>query len=233
MRSDSQSAAISRSRSYKNEYRAWVASLPPEERARLKKAGVAAPYDDEGVVIHSHGPEITLTSRDAPDSSAASVSPDMALLCDQLRDDLAERFGHAEGDQGSAERWKKVAAYMAARVEEESRRYQSWLMNKLVGALIDAPNPKLSVAGLAFASDIAALNGYSDMAAYARRIGVSRAAVSKSKRYWQTMLDLPESSHGKPAATREKLRRVTRERHWRRRKFKASDLLNPKHKAKT
>ena len=207
---------------YVTEFDTWWQGLPVETRRLLGKKGIKGP-----VVNFSCGAEL---NHDAADTPAASYDHDeeasgwggmhhvdFAERVDKLSDQLMEKFGVTRDIA------ELLAVFMVQTIEQQSIAYKAWLFGKVCGEVLNAKNVKLTVAGLAFASNLAALNGIPSIRAFARLHHVSPEAVSKVKRRWQKDLQLPDSPHSKDEEARAKYSEVQKsDRHWRRQKFTAA-----------
>ena len=67
---------------YERDYKAWVKSLPAEERKQLEKSGLATPM----LTRHGNG----AADHDMADSPLASFTPDIAALVDHESDELSD-----------------------------------------------------------------------------------------------------------------------------------------------
>ena len=67
---------------YQREYKAWIKSLPADERRELEAQGLASPY----LQRHGNG----APDHDMAESSAASYTPDIASLVDHEPDDVGQ-----------------------------------------------------------------------------------------------------------------------------------------------
>jgi hypothetical protein len=206
---------------YVAEFDTWWEGLPPETRRLMGRRGIKG-----AVVNFSCSAE---RNRDAADTPAASYNHDeessgwgglhhvdFAERVDKLSDQLMEKFGFP------LEIAELLAVFMVQTIEQQSIAYKAWLFGKVCGEVLNAKNVKLSVAGLAFASNLAALNGIPSIRAFAKQNHVSPEAVSKVKRKWQKDLLLPDSPHSKDAQARAAYSEVqSSDRHWRKQKFTA------------
>ena len=67
---------------YQREYKAWIKSLPADERRELEAQGLASPC----LQRHGNG----APDHDMAESSAASYTPDIASLVDHEPDDVGQ-----------------------------------------------------------------------------------------------------------------------------------------------
>lgn len=113
---------------------------------------------------------------------------------------------------------------IAVAVDKEKSNY----LQLIVGGLLSSKNPKLNSAGLAFAANLAALNGLPCQREYARQNHVSASAVSKLVKAWQVTLGLRPSAHQKSEKACATYATVGKNHHWRNRPLtagRATDLL--------
>jgi hypothetical protein len=152
-----------RNAAYDRTYRAWVATLPAGERARLKAQGIAAP-DTSRRAGCGDGDAITLARATSPEASP--VESAVAAL------DPAER--DPDELQALAQRVASDAlASFAARIRAH-------------------PNPLMALDALCYAGGLMDVEGLSETELAARH-GVTRAAFSKLAVQWTEIFDLPPS----------------------------------------
>jgi hypothetical protein len=191
---------------YIAEFEAFWARLTPKQRKELKENGVDGP-----IIEFSSNAGL---DHDAADTPAASYSQDLARELDKFSEQLIEKFGFRPRLA------IPLASFIIHAIEEGSISYKAWLFGKVCGVMLNAKNAKLAAAGLAFASNLASLNGLKSMRVYAAQIKVSPSAVSKVKKKWQAELNLPDSPHSKDALACANYSKVqSGDRHWRRAKF--------------
>jgi hypothetical protein len=188
-------------------FNAFVGKLTPAQRAKLGKVGKPA---DDTEMVNGH-------TVDVVELPSASYRTDLAAEIDTFGETIAERFGLG------LEAAYLLAEWMANEIAQRAMNYRAQDLNRISGVFIDSKNPKLFSAGLAFAANIASINGLGTQAEFARQLGLSRAAVSKATKFWQSFLNLPPSPHMKSAKACEKYRKKAREDHWRRRKLDRSE----------
>ena len=70
----------------------------------------------------------------------------MAELFDSLPEFLMEKMGLSKEQAGLVGEWHQSVA------ETHSRIYKAWLLNKLIGGLLNHENVKLAAGALAFAA---------------------------------------------------------------------------------
>ncbi len=151
---------------YVAEFETFWGRLTPLQRKECKARGIEGP-----IINFSCTAEM---DHDAADTPAASYRQDLAAELDELSDQLIEKFGLPAGSAVN------LASFVIHMIETKSISYKAWLFGKVCGEILNAKNTKLCVAGLAFASNLASLNGISSIRQYARIIHVSPEAVSKS-----------------------------------------------------
>jgi len=190
----------------------WLASMKPETRAAMREMNLEAPPEDS-TEVGGHSP---FTISDIADSSLAKCETDMADIFDKPEDDLADRFGITPKQAAAIIQWHTTE------VENATRREKANYLQVIVGGLLSSKNPKLNSAGLAFAANLAALNGLPCQREYARQNHISASAISKVVRAWQKSLDLMPSAHQKSEKACEVYSQVGKNRHWRAQKVKAS-----------
>ena len=147
---------------YRRDYDAWLKTLSPAERAKLKSAGLDEPL--LGVNGNGH------SDHDLADSPLASETPD---ILGEVDDCLAgENFGRASETHGKPE--ESEGCPSAIKNDPEA----VWeVVRRLIGELIVQRNAKLALECLALVSGVSFLGD--SMTDIARRNGVTRAAVSK------------------------------------------------------
>lgn len=191
---------------YAETFSRWFQELTPGQLAILHRNGI------EGAEIDGRASG-TAVEQDAAEISASRVLVDVPRQVDTLSDEFQEKF--ELGQEVSL----PLAAWAIYEIERRAMQYKSRLLSKLVGGLIDAENPKLMVAGLAFAASLDALNGLGTQREYARKIHVTPAALSKVVKLWQIALEMNTSAHQKSAASCVTYARVqSSDQHWRRQK---------------
>jgi hypothetical protein len=188
------------------EYRAWIASLAPEDRADLERAGITGPDDDFSKVDSNPGFE-----DDPASTSLASCEP--AEFVESERDELCEALDLSPA-QASL-----VTAFVQAEVAKATAQSRQDDLQIVVSLLLETPNVRIAAAGLAFAADLAALNGLGSQNEYAEKIGFSRSAISKSVRQWKSALGLRTNGHMKSDEAVEKYKHIAKTDHWRNKKF--------------
>ena len=189
------------------EHEKWLRSLSPEERRRVAEMGLDKPSTDSDQVSgHSERVDPASSSR------ASTASFDVSSL-DSYADQLAQRF---DLDDATAAR---LARHVEDRIALVRKQRESTDLNAVLGMLLRAENVKTCAAGLAYAVGLADLNNFGPLRAYAKRNGLSPAAISKQCTKWSALLNLAPSVHAKPPAARQSFRQAQLEKHWRRKKF--------------
>lgn len=198
-----------------DEWQRWWSSLPPGEKARARSLGLDRPSDDD-TEVGGHSP---YSASDIADTPLARTEVDFASQIDTPDEEIAERFGI------SVKQARLLLAWHQTAVETAIRQAQAQYLQVIVGGLLSAKNPKLSAAGLAFAGDLAALNGLHCQREYAKQLHVSPSAISKVVKAWQRALGLRPSAHQKSEAACRTYSTSGKANHWRKRTVSASDLL--------
>lgn len=152
--SDYTSRQAARDAEYDRAYRAWVESLPEEERRSLAAQGLEAPS------IQRHGSGSA--SCDAAESRHMREGDDPALLPD-TGEDAHDEAGGEEGSGGCT----------CGRLDEAVRD----AVRHVIAEILGHDNARLTAECFALVSGL--LYGGDSMAEIARRHGVTRAAVSK------------------------------------------------------
>lgn len=197
------------------EHLRWLATMSPRDRRRIRQMGLDRPSVDDSEVA-GHSP---YQPADAAESAAARTEIDMAAELDTPADTLADQLGI------SPKTATKVLQWVQAEVRNRIMQHEANLLQLVVGGLLAAKNPKLSCAGLAFAADLAGLNGLGNQTDYATANGISRSAISKVKRFWKRMLRLRDAPHSKSERACTTYAQVGKEHHWRKRKATATELM--------
>lgn len=200
-------------RAYLATFDKWLSGMSPAKHQRLKDLGIS------GAVIEYSG--TAERDQDAADTPAASYRSDPGDFLDKLSDRLVENFALPHALAVS------LASYMAHTIEEFALSHKAELFGTVCGEILNARNTKICVAGLAFASNLASLRSLNlkSQRAYARVNLISPAAVSKSTKRWQALLDLPHSPHMKdPEACANYAKVQSTDAHWRKQKVTAEAL---------
>jgi hypothetical protein len=163
MNTDSYSVKQSiRDAQYRRDYDAWLKSLSPAERAKLKAAGLDEPL----LAVNGNG----ISDHDLADSPLASETPD---ILGEVDDYLAgKNAGKAVETHGMPS--EDGDGPSPNKIDPEA----VWdVMRRLIGELMGQQNAKLALDCFALVSGVSFLGD--SMSDIARRHGVSRAAVSK------------------------------------------------------
>lgn len=194
----------------RDEYRAWISSLPPEEKAALQKNGLDnLPVDDPEVGGHS-----PYSVSDLADTSLARLDIDFASCIDTDIDIVCENFDVPKAVA------KKILAWHRAGITDAIRKHEGHFLSIIIGGLLSSKNPKLSAVGLAFAFGLDALNGLGSQREYARNNGISPAAVSKVVKAWKRDLNVRANAHQKSDQACETYSKIGKTSHWRKQKVK-------------
>jgi len=165
------------------EVKSWIASLDPQERARLESKGLLSPMLPKDGTANGCGME-----DDAADSPAASVEAPRLSASDSLEAILAD-YPHLE-----------------AVIEERARRMNGGnnsgeTLRKLALLFIDQGRRALNADCLAFVSGLAVRMGESGTS-LARKHGISRQAFHKRCGELMNQLGLPPSRAMKSKSAR-------------------------------
>lgn len=198
-------------------WKAWWEGMTKQEQDTLIKNGTVTLKNGrpellrDSFEVAGHAPH---EERDAAEHPRHCEGFDFTKL-DALEMQLAESFDLDPVKAAGIARWHRQ---MLTQVKAGTSATD---LSRLAGALIREDNPKVAVAGLAFALNMAALNGLGSIRDYAKRIYVSPEAISKKKRQWERELDLQPGPHGKTAKSRRALSVAQQEKHKSKKKFKA------------
>lgn len=193
----------------------WFASLSPDEKKRAKSMGVDSPPDDN-TEVGGHSP---FSVSDVADTPLARIDFDVSQAIDQPVEILAEQFNIP------LQTAKEILDWHRSEMNDAIRSAEASHLQIIVGGLLSARNPKLSAAGLAFAGNLAALNGLPSQRDFARENHISPEAISKMVRMWSSALGLNPSVHQKSANACRIYSRIGKTAHWRSKKVSASALL--------
>lgn len=169
---------------YQREYQAWVASLSPEERAKLAEQALDEPH------VERRGGGSS--DRDLAESSLASYRDDPAERIDSLEDIIRE---HPEIEDLIDQRAKERGG---GAVSDE-------MLRNLAVLFIDDVRRALNADCLAYASGLAIRMGES-MLSLARKHGISRQAFQKRCAEIMAKLGLPPTRAGKSNGARRSYR---------------------------
>lgn len=193
-------------KSYKTKvvYAAFYWSADASTRQTLLENKLYTPQDDHGVVKDNRNHHDPGESNEARTESLEAV--------DHQSDLLHELFG----DSSSTE---KLELYIEMRVQKEVEIRVAHNIQQIVGVFLSSSNAKIAAAGLAFAAGLSALNGLRSQTHFARLIGVSKGAISKSTRFWKVLLDLPANQHMKTDDACDSYSEAQKKAHWRNRPY--------------
>lgn len=195
----------------------WLQGLSAEQVANLKRLGVFdAPSDSHEVGGHAPG-----QTADMAESSMARVESDVAEEIDAKSEagGIADEFGV------SLQTAQRILAWHKGQIKGALLSREADLLSVVVGGLLATKNIKISAAALAFASNMAAVNGLGCQSEYARKLGVSRTILSRAVVAWGRQLGLHPSAHQKSEKACATYSEVGKTNHWRRTKVSASALL--------
>ena len=185
--------------------------MSPDDRKKLREMNLEAPPDDDSEV-GGHSP---YSVSDIADTPLARTDTDYAAAIDKPSEILADEFGITFQQATALLEWHQKEIELAVNREKANH------LQLIVGGLLASKNPKLNAAGLAFAANLAALNGLPCQREYARQNHVSASAISKVVKGWQRALGILPSAHQKSESACQTYSEVGKTRHWRGRPFKA------------
>lgn len=193
---------------------AWIASMSPAERKKVREMNLES-YGDDNSEVGGHSP---FNISDIADSPIARTDTDYAAAIDLPDEIFADRFGVTRTQAAAILTWHESTT--ATAVEREKAAY----LQIIVGGLLSSKNPKMNAAGLAFAANLDALNGLPCQRQFARENHVSPSAVSKVVKQWQTALGLQPSAHQKSEKACQTYSITGKESHWRDRPVTAASV---------
>jgi hypothetical protein len=197
-------------------YAEWIANASPDLKNKIRTLGLDKAPDDSSEV-GGHSP---YSISDIADSVLAKC--EAAPFADSDDEIFADEFNVSLITAKKILKWHTLQ--LAISIEQEKASY----LQIIVGGLLASKNPKLNAAGLAFAANLAALNGLPCQREYARQNHISVSAISKVVRAWSKALDLAPSAHQKTTKACEVYSAIGRSGHWRKKKVtaaSASELL--------
>ncbi len=159
---------------YATAYRDWLATLPPEERARLAAQGLGEP--DTKRHTSQHDDETVMELTESPD-----IQPD-----DQVEEDDERAFAAQQAVQSTTPAdptdSPTPGVFLAA----------GDILASFCARIRAHPNPLLAFDAACFASGLMDIEGLSETA-LAKRHGVTRAAFSRLVVQWSQTFGLPPS----------------------------------------
>ena len=189
-------------------------NLTPDQRRML---GSAAVPDVEDPRSHSSRRVSLGVLTDAAERVSASYSPNVTEALDGTIDNpspelLAEVLGIpldvvrgavleelnptpellSEKMGVSLEVAKRIFDWHNSAAGRAAEKIRMRAIVRIAGVFLDCANTKLAAAGLTFAGGLAITAGLGSIKDYAESIDVSRAAIYKNVKFWQSELDLPE-----------------------------------------
>lgn len=194
---------------YLESYETWVSKLSTKQKRELGRMGLLKPDPGYRETKSYQLPEDV----DMENMKTLSYKVDMSEGLDRLTDQFQEMLDIDE------EKARKLAKWHYQHVSAEVTKREGFLLQRIVAGFIGTSNAKLSAAGLAFAADLAALNGLKNQAEYARKNNVSRSIVSRHTKFWSRLLELRPSSHMKSEEACEKYAEIGKTQHWRKKKY--------------
>ncbi len=176
---------------YATAYRDWLATLPPDERARLAAQGLGEPDTKRHTSQHDDDTVMELT--ESPD-----IQPD-----DQVEEDDERAFAAKQAAQSStsaapvpADSSPTPGGYLAA----------GDILASFCARIRAHPNPLLAFDAACFASGLMDIEGLSETA-LAKRHGVTRAAFSRLVVQWSQTFALPPSRGMRSKRARQSYRK--------------------------
>jgi hypothetical protein len=180
---------------YAAEYAKFIESLPPDERKKYEELGLAEPK------IDGTARKVGMTE----DLSKYAVTVDTA---------------HPEEE--SEESDENAVTHATAPVKADS--YTEHL-GMIAAIFIQSKSPRMEAVALCFATSLNICSIWGGVQAEAaRRLNLPRQNLSKSVSKWRRVLNLPANRLSSGESTREALSAAQKAKHWRRKKFKASNL---------
>ncbi|MES2571456.1 MAG: hypothetical protein V4710_15555 [Verrucomicrobiota bacterium] len=189
---------------YTNAYQDWVGSLNPGERRKLVLMGV------EGASLDKQ--QANNNKTDPSGWNNEQIAP--TEIVDPVSDILCDKFGI------TVEQARGITLFFAAMAEKETQRRESLQLSRVIGGFLKPGNLRVRAYALAFAADLAALNGIGTQTEGAKACGCTRSNMSKETTWWSDCLELPPSSHQKTRAERQVLSKAQKSNHWRNKKCK-------------
>lgn len=181
------------------------------KRDKTGKAKVGECHDgDETYKIEANQGEV-----DVAESSIARVEAE-----DHKDDIVAEYAERLDVDYDTA---LLISDLIKEQVALQVAKELVHRLKTLIALLLSEPNLRIAGAALAFAADLAALNGLGTQRKYSISIGVTPAAISKKVVKFRDLLNLPDNAHGKSKKARQSYSDAQKRKHWRKRKYGDSD----------
>ena len=173
---------------YATAYRDWLATLPPEERARLAAQGLGEPDTKRHTAQHDDETVMELTA-------STDTQPD-----DQVEEDDERAFASQQASQSTTPAAPTDSptpgGYLAA----------GDILASFCARIRAHPNPLLAFDAACFASGLMDIEGLSETA-LAKRHGVTRAAFSRLVVQWSQTFGLPPSRGMRSKRARQSYRK--------------------------
>lgn len=185
-------------------YAAFYWSSDAATRELLKREGLDKSGNDHGIVRSNR-------NESDPGESNSSRTDSLTFM-EEESNEIRERMS---GDSNA----EMIQEIIQEKVDAEVSLQVGIAIQKIVGVFLSTPNAKVSAGGLAFAAGLSALNGLNSQTAYAKRIGLTKSAISKSVRFWKHLLDLPENPHMKTEKACSSYSSAQTQNHWRNKKY--------------
>jgi len=191
---------------YAAEYAKFIESLPPDERKKYEELGLAEPK------IDGTARKVGMTE----DLSKYAVTVDTA----HPEEESEESGEHFWEDAGIED--ENAVTHATAPVKADS--YTEHL-GMIAAIFIQSKSPRMEAVALCFATSLNICSIWGGVQAEAaRRLNLPRQNLSKSVSKWRRVLNLPANRLSSGESTREALSAAQKAKHWRRKKFKASNL---------
>lgn len=201
------------SASARKDYASWVKSLSPEQRRNLERLNVLSPAKDD-FEVGGHSPYQPGDASESNYSRADEIPIEEDPACE-----MADDYGIPLATARAILKWHQSA------VKEQLLSHESDMLSIVVGGLISSRNVRIAAGALAFATNMAALNGLGSLTDYAKQLGVTKSIISKAMKQWKTSLGLPSTCYQKSAEACKTYSEVGTKNHWRFQKVTASSLM--------
>ncbi len=196
-------------------HKLWISTLTGQQLEDAIKYGVIEPPKDSARV-GGHSPN---QQKDLSESPRCKVEINIAQEIDSLSSIIADKFDI------NIETAKEITEWHEAIVKETEQQHQAQIIQHIIAGLLSTRNPKLAAAGIAFATELDALNGL-NQAEFARENNITRSAVSKCTVYWQKILGVSPSVHQKSTNACIAYKNKANTDHWRNKKYKLKNISN-------
>jgi hypothetical protein len=137
----------------------------------------------------------------------------MAGSIDTMADEIRDKWNL------SATKAAQLSAWIEAKVAAEASTRQAAALVKICNIFLTCANVRITAAGLAYAADLSLAYAMGSMEEWATKHGLSRAAVSKSARFWKKSLDLPGGGYMRNEESCTSYQAAAKTKHWRNKKY--------------